>query len=153
MMVCAIYFITYMDRVNLATAAADIQREFHLSNTELGYAFSAYGYPYAFIQLIGGWLADGLGPRLVFPQSGIRGLLAQVRGLGTHRVRVKNGLDGVELRRQFRDLIGGIGSCHAGKPTYCHSQRRLLYPVLPVSSPAWQAKRRAFQPSCSRRRR
>ncbi len=70
-MVCAIYFITYMDRVNLATAAADIQREFHLTNTQLGYAFSAYSYPYAFIQLIGGWLADGLGPRLVFTISGL----------------------------------------------------------------------------------
>jgi len=78
MMVCAIYFITYMDRVNLATAAADIQREFHLSNTELGYAFSAYGYPYAFIQLIGGWLADGLGPRLVFTIFGLIFSLATV---------------------------------------------------------------------------
>lgn len=77
-MVCAIYFITYMDRVNLATAAAEIQREFHLSNTQLGYAFSAYSYPYAFIQLIGGWLADGLGPRLVFTIFGLIFSLATV---------------------------------------------------------------------------
>lgn len=77
-MVCAIYFITYMDRVNLATAAADIQHEFHLTNTQLGYAFSAYSYPYAAIQLVGGWLADGLGPRLVFTIFGLIFSLATV---------------------------------------------------------------------------
>jgi MFS family permease len=71
-LVCAIYFITYMDRVNLATAAGEIQREFHLTNTQLGLIFSAYNYPYAIIQLFGGWLADIFGPRLVL---GIFGLI------------------------------------------------------------------------------
>ena len=65
-MVCVIYFITYMDRVNLATAAGEVQREFHLTHTQLGLIFSAYSYPYALLQLFGGWLADAFGPRLVF---------------------------------------------------------------------------------------
>jgi len=69
-LVCAIYFITYMDRVNLATAAGEIQREFHLTNTQLGLVFSAYNYPYAVVQLFGGWLADAFGPRLVLGVSG-----------------------------------------------------------------------------------
>src|SRR5215475_12666555 len=70
-LVCAIYFITYMDRVNLATAAGEIQQEFHLTNTQLGLIFSAYNYPYAIVQLFGGWLADTLGPRLVLGISSL----------------------------------------------------------------------------------
>jgi MFS family permease len=63
---CAIYFITYMDRVNLATAAPYVAGEFHLSKTQLGWVFSAYSYPYAVLQPIGGILADRLGARLTF---------------------------------------------------------------------------------------
>ncbi len=70
-LVCAIYFITYMDRVNLATAAGEIQREFHLTNTQLGLVFSAYNYPYAVVQLFGGWLADVFGPRMVLGLFGL----------------------------------------------------------------------------------
>ncbi len=65
-LVCAIYFITYMDRVNLATAAPDVAAEFHLSKTALGAVFSAYSYPYAALQLCGGVVADMLGSRLTF---------------------------------------------------------------------------------------
>ena len=67
---CAVYFITYMDRVNLATAAHDVQAEFHLSNTQLGLVFSAYAYPYAALQPFGGWLADRFGARRVFGAFG-----------------------------------------------------------------------------------
>jgi len=77
-LVCAIYFITYMDRVNLATAAGEIQQEFHLTNTQLGLIFSAYNYPYAIVQLFGGWLADTLGPRLVLGISSLLFSLATV---------------------------------------------------------------------------
>ena len=38
-MLCAMYFITYMDRVNIGTAASGIQHDLHLSNTELGLVF------------------------------------------------------------------------------------------------------------------
>ena len=36
------YFITYVDRVNISTAAPAIKDEFGLSNTELGLIFSAF---------------------------------------------------------------------------------------------------------------
>ena len=32
-MLCIMYFITYVDRVNIGTAASEIQKELHLSNT------------------------------------------------------------------------------------------------------------------------
>jgi sugar phosphate permease len=62
-MLCAMYFITYVDRVNISTAASGIQHDLHLSNTELGLAFSAFAWPYLFFQVGGGWVADRLGAR------------------------------------------------------------------------------------------
>lgn len=61
---CAMSFILYVDRVNLSTAAGPIQKELGLSNTELGFAFSAFSWSYAVFQIIGGWIADRFGPRL-----------------------------------------------------------------------------------------
>src|SRR6185437_13748673 len=62
---------------------------------------------------VGQTASDRLRPVLLLPQCRVGGLLPQVGHLGSHRLRVDHGLDAVELRRQFRYLIGGIGSCHA----------------------------------------
>jgi MFS family permease len=62
-MLCVMYFITYVDRVNIGTAASEIQKELHLSNTQLGLVFSAFAYPYLLFQVIGGWVGDHFGPR------------------------------------------------------------------------------------------
>jgi MFS family permease len=62
-MLCVMYFITYIDRVNIGTAASEIQKELHLSNTQLGLVFSAFAYPYLLFQVIGGWVGDRFGPR------------------------------------------------------------------------------------------
>ncbi|WP_414439694.1 MFS transporter [Burkholderia sp. 22PA0106] len=62
-LLCAMSFILYLDRVNLAAAAGPIKAELGLSNTTLGLAFSAFGYTYAIFQIIGGWLADRMGAR------------------------------------------------------------------------------------------
>ena len=42
-LLCLMYLITYIDRVNIATAAEPIRKEFGFSNTKLGVAFSASG--------------------------------------------------------------------------------------------------------------
>jgi MFS family permease len=62
-MLCVMYFITYIDRVNIGTAASEIQKELSLSNTQLGLVFSAFAYPYLLFQVIGGWVGDHFGPR------------------------------------------------------------------------------------------
>jgi sugar phosphate permease len=62
-LLCVMYFITYVDRVNVSTAAAAFGKEFGLSKTELGFVFSAFAYPYLVFQVIGGWLGDKYGPR------------------------------------------------------------------------------------------
>jgi len=62
-MLCVMYLITYVDRVNIGTAASEIQKELGLSNTQLGLVFSAFAYPYLLFQVIGGWVGDHFGPR------------------------------------------------------------------------------------------
>ena len=62
-LLCLMYFITYIDRVNVSSAAESLKRELGLSNTELGLAFSVFGYPYLLFQVIGGWFGDRFGAR------------------------------------------------------------------------------------------
>jgi len=75
-LLCAMYLILYVDRVNISTAAPLIQAELGLSNAQLGLAFSAFAYPYAFFQLFGGWLGDRFGARRVLATCGLLVCLA-----------------------------------------------------------------------------
>ncbi len=61
--ICLMYLIFYVDRVNISTAASLMQKDLGLTATQLGIAFSAFAYPYAFFQIAGGWLGDRMGPR------------------------------------------------------------------------------------------
>lgn len=61
--ICLMYLITYIDRVNISTAAPILQKDLKIDATTLGLALSAFAYPYAFFQIAGGWLGDRLGPR------------------------------------------------------------------------------------------
>ena len=62
-MLCLMYFITYVDRVNISTAAGQFKSELGLSNTQLGFVFSAFAYPYVVFQFIGGWVSDRFGAK------------------------------------------------------------------------------------------
>ncbi|CAB3801091.1 MFS transporter [Paraburkholderia fynbosensis] len=62
-MLCIMYFITYLDRVNVSTAAAGFGKEFQLSHTQVGLVFSAFAYPYLLFQVIGGWVSDRFGAK------------------------------------------------------------------------------------------
>ncbi len=77
-LVCVMYFITYVDRVNIATAASDIQKELGLNNTQLGLAFSAFAYPYLLFQVAGGWVGDRFGPRKTLFWCGLIWALATI---------------------------------------------------------------------------
>jgi MFS family permease len=71
LIICLMYLILYVDRVNISTAAPLIKAELDLSNTELGLAFSAFAYPYALFQLIGGYFGDRFGARMTLFASGL----------------------------------------------------------------------------------
>jgi MFS transporter, ACS family, glucarate transporter len=62
-LLCLMYLITYLDRVNVSTAADGFAREFRLSKTQIGLVFSAFAYPYLIFQIIGGWVSDRFGAR------------------------------------------------------------------------------------------
>jgi len=70
-LLCAMYFIYYIDRVNVSTAAPLLQRDLGLSHEQLGLAFGAFALPYTIFQLIGGWLGDRIGPRRTLGIGGI----------------------------------------------------------------------------------
>jgi MFS transporter, ACS family, glucarate transporter len=65
------YFITYLDRTNVSSAAAGFERDFGLSKTQIGLVFSAFAYPYLVIQVIGGWISDRFGARRTLIVCGI----------------------------------------------------------------------------------
>jgi MFS family permease len=77
-MLCVMYFITYIDRVNIGTAASEIQKELSLSNTQLGLVFSAFAYPYLLFQVFGGWVGDKFGPRKTLFWCGILWALSTI---------------------------------------------------------------------------
>lgn len=63
MLLCAMYFITYLDRVNVSTASSGFARDFGLNKTQIGLVFSAFAYPYLVFQIIGGWVSDRFGAK------------------------------------------------------------------------------------------
>ncbi|WP_079216895.1 MFS transporter [Herbaspirillum robiniae] len=77
-MLCMMYFITYLDRVNVSTAAAGFAKEFDLSKTEIGLVFSAFAYPYLVFQIIGGWVSDKFGARRTLIWCGLLWAVATI---------------------------------------------------------------------------
>ena len=57
------YLITYLDRVNISTAAPAISKEFGFDKITMGAIFSAFVWAYAIFQVPGGWMGDRFGPR------------------------------------------------------------------------------------------
>jgi nitrate/nitrite transporter NarK len=55
--------ITYLDRVCFGSVAPYIQSEFALSDSQLGYLFTAFALAYAAFEVPSGWLGDVYGPR------------------------------------------------------------------------------------------
>src|ERR1700687_4393589 len=100
--ICLMSFISYIDRVNISVAGPMIRKELGLSATELGLIFSAFAYPYAFMQIYGGWLADRFGPRRVLT------ILSALWALATVMTGVSSGVASLVL---WRVLVGvGQGS-------------------------------------------
>jgi sugar phosphate permease len=64
-LICLMYLITYLDRVNISTAAPAISAEFGFDKITMGVIFSAFVWAYALFQVPGGWLSDRFGARPV----------------------------------------------------------------------------------------
>jgi MFS family permease len=62
-LMCVMYFIAFIDRVNISISSTVFAPEFQLSNTQVGFIISAFALPYLIFQVVGGWIGDKLGPR------------------------------------------------------------------------------------------
>jgi len=98
-LLCAMYFINYIVRVNVSTAAAVFGPELHLTNTQIGLIFSAFAYPYLAFQVAGGWVADKFGARRSLT------VFAIVWSSATVLMGLANSLSGMILGR----VLLGIG--------------------------------------------
>jgi sugar phosphate permease len=105
-LLCAMYFLYFVDRVSISTAAPLIKADLKISNTQLGLAFSAFAIPYALFQLIGGWIGDRLGPRLTLT------ICCAIVGISTMLMGAATGIASLFLLR----LALGFGE-GAGFPT------------------------------------
>jgi sugar phosphate permease len=65
LLISVMYLITYLDRVNISTAAPVISKEFGFDKIAMGAIFSAFVWSYALFQVPGGWLGDRFGPRVM----------------------------------------------------------------------------------------
>ena len=63
LLISVMYLITYLDRVNISTAAPAISQEFGFDKITMGFIFSAFAWSYALFQVPGGWLSDRFGAR------------------------------------------------------------------------------------------
>ncbi|HEY2011938.1 MAG TPA: MFS transporter [Bryobacteraceae bacterium] len=57
--------ITYIDRVCISWAKPFMQHDLGLTDVEMGWAFSLFGWAYAVFEVPGGFLGDWIGPRKV----------------------------------------------------------------------------------------
>jgi sugar phosphate permease len=85
-LLCLMYLITYMDRVNISATAPLISKEFGFNKITMGIIFSAFAWAYALFQVPGGWLGDRFGPRgvlgiIVAYWSAMTALTARATGL------------------------------------------------------------------------
>jgi MFS family permease len=98
-LLCLLFAIMYLDRVNLSAAAAPLKVEFHLTNTQMGVAFSAFSWAYLASVLFGGWGARKYGARATLL------VCVVIVGLGTILTGLIGGLVGLFAAR----LVVGLG--------------------------------------------
>jgi MFS family permease len=98
-MLCVLFAIMYLDRVNISAAAAPLKTHFNLTNTEMGLAFSAFSWSYLASVLFGGWGARKYGARVSLFVTVI------IVGIGTILTGLTGGLVSLFVAR----LVVGLG--------------------------------------------
>ena len=98
-LLCVLFAIMYLDRVNVSAAAASLQTHFGLNHTELGWTFSAFSWAYLGSVLLGGWGARRFGAKSTLL------VCVVVVGLGT----IATGLSGGLLTLFLARLAVGLG--------------------------------------------
>jgi len=92
-LLCILFAIMYLDRVNISAAAASVKAHFALTNTEMGLIFSGFSWAYLASVLLGGWGARKFGARSTLVVCVI------VVGLGTVATGLAGGLISLFIAR------------------------------------------------------
>ena len=114
----ALSMLLYVDRVAISTARGPITSELGLSDTQFGWALSAFALGYALFQTPGGLLADRFGPRIA---------LASVVALWSVFTALTGLARGYVALLVYRFLFG------AGEAGAYPTCARAFYTWLPVS--------------------
>ncbi|MEN9391400.1 MAG: hypothetical protein RL017_698 [Pseudomonadota bacterium] len=70
--------ICYLDRAALSYAITPLSHEFHLNNTQFGLLLSCFGVGYIVTNVVGGYIADRIGPKLVWGGAAILWSIATI---------------------------------------------------------------------------
>jgi sugar phosphate permease len=69
-----IFFITlvnFIDRSAISFVIEPLKKEFHFTDTQFGMILSSFGVGYVLLTVLGGWLVDVLGTRIVWPIAAV----------------------------------------------------------------------------------
>lgn len=69
-----IFFITlinFIDRSAISFVITPLKQEFHFTDTQFGMILSAFGVGYILLTVVGGWLVDVWGARVVWPLAAV----------------------------------------------------------------------------------
>jgi MFS family permease len=98
-LLCVLFAIMYLDRVNIAAAAAPLKAHFSLSNAETGFIFSAFSWAYLGSVIFGGWGARKFGAKSTLA------VCVVIVGVGTTATGLAGGLATLFIAR----LMVGMG--------------------------------------------
>lgn len=98
-LLCFMFALMYLDRVNISAAASSIKTEFGLSNMQMGWVFSAFSWSYLATVLFGGWAARKYGARATLL------ICAGILGFATMGTALVSGITTLFIAR----LLVGLG--------------------------------------------
>jgi ACS family hexuronate transporter-like MFS transporter len=70
--------ICYLDRAALSYAITPLSQEFHLNNGQFGLLLSCFGFGYILTNVVGGYIADRIGSKMVWGIAGILWSIATI---------------------------------------------------------------------------
>jgi sugar phosphate permease len=98
-LLCILFAIMYLDRVNISAAAASVKTHFALTNAKMGFIFSGFSWAYLASVLFGGWGARKFGAKSTLV------VCVVVVGIGT----IATGLAGGLITLFAARLVVGLG--------------------------------------------
>jgi sugar phosphate permease len=134
-LLCVLFALMYLDRINISAAASSIKQQFSLSNTEMGVAFSAFSWTYLASVFFGGWGARKFGARPVLVVSVL------LVGAATIATGFIGGLATLFVARLFVGLgEGPVFPAHRRCETGTRRRRSAISKALLTAPPDWAAR-------------